>query len=132
MFKVTIKGEVFSFDDGRFPMTEAIELEENLGTPFYLWKINLYRGSAKAAAGLVWLVFRREGRDTEMKDILSGAYELMADEVEFEPEGTAPEGTAPEGGGDPTEVPSPSPARSTSARSRKPSGSGPGSGTSSP
>lgn len=127
MLKVTIKGACFSFDDGRFPMTEAIELEENLGTPFYLWKINLYRGSAKAAAGLVWLVFRREGRDTELKDILSGAYELRADEIEFEEEGAAPEG-----GEDPTEVPSPAPASSTSGSSPSDSGSAPGSGTGSP
>jgi hypothetical protein len=122
LLKVTINGEVFSFDNERYPISEAIELEEKLGMPFHAWKDGLDVGSAKALAGFVWLVFRRNGRDTTLEDIISGACDVAESDIRIELEG----------GEDPTEAPSPAPGSSTSEPSPSDSGSGPGSGTGSP
>jgi len=120
--KVTVKGEVFSFDNERYPISEAIELESKLGMPFHAWKTALASGSAKALAAFVWLVLRRNGQDVAWEDIVSGAYDLAENDVEIEEEG----------GGDPTGAPSPGGDGSTSEPSPSDSGSGPGSGTDSP
>jgi len=122
MIKVVIKGEVFSFDHERYPLSEAIELEEGLGISFHEYRLGLQVGSAKSMAGFVWLVLKRDGRDTTLDDILSGAYELTTSEVV----------TEEEGGPDPTPAPSPAPGASTSGSSPSDSGSAPGSGTGSP
>ena len=122
MVKVTINGETFSFDPDRYPMAEAIELEEKLGMPFHQYKVGLARGSAKALAGLVWLVLKRNGKDVPLDDILSGAYELDHDEI----------GIEQEGGEDPTGPPSPADGGPGSASSPSDSGSGRGSGSGSP
>lgn len=119
MLKVTIKGEVFSFDNERWPLSEAIAIEEGLGIPFHEWRASLYQGAAKPLAGFVWLVLKRNGKDVTLKDIISGAYDLVTSDVEIEPEG----------GEDPTDPPSPSPGGSTSGSSPSDSGSAPGSGT---
>ena len=120
--KVTVKGEVFSFDNERYPISEAIELESKLGMPFHAWKTSLASGSAKALAAFVWLVLKRNGQDVAWEDIVSGAYDLAENDVEIEEEG----------GGDPTEAPSPTGDGSTSGPSPSDSGSGPGSGDTSP
>lgn len=120
--KVTIRGEVFSFDNDRYPLSEAIALETKLGIPFHQWRADLAQGSAKAMAGFVWLVLKRAGRDTTLEDIISGAYDLATSEVDIEEEG----------GEDPTPAPSPAPGDSTSGSSPSDSGSDPGSGTGSP
>lgn len=122
MLKVMIKGARYSFDNERYPLSEAIELEEGLGIPFHEWRNGLNWGSAKSMAGFVWLVLRRDGQDVPLKDIISGAYDLATKDVEVEDEG----------GPDPTEVPSPAPGGSTSVSSPSDLGSGPGSGTGSP
>jgi hypothetical protein len=122
MLKVTIKGEVYSFDHDRYPLSEAIELEEKLGMPFHEYRTGLQRGSAKAMAGFVWLVLKRNGRNTTFEDIVSGAYDLATNEVDLDEEG----------GPDPTEAPSPAPGASTSGSSPSDSESAPGSGTGSP
>lgn len=119
MLKVTIKGEVFSFDHDRYPLSEAIELEEKLGMPYHEWRTGLAFGSAKSMAGFVYLVFKRNGRDIPLSDIISGAYELAVSDVTSEEEGRE----------DPTDPPSPEPGSSTSEPSPSASGSGPGSGT---
>jgi hypothetical protein len=122
LLKVTIKGEVFSFDNERYPVSEAIALEGKLGMPFHAWKTALASGSVKALAGFVWLVLKRNGRDTAWEDIVSGAYDLAENDVEIEQEG----------GEDPTGPPSPGGDGSTSGSLPSDSGSGPGSGTGSP
>lgn len=119
MLKVTIKGEVFPFDNGRYPLSEAIALEEKLGIPFHEWRTGLSDGSAKAMAGFVWLVLKRNGRDTTLEDIISGAYDLSTSDVDIDEEG----------GEDPTGPPSPAPGDSTSEPSPSASGSAPGNGT---
>ena len=120
--KVTIRGEVFSFDNERYPLSEAIALETKLGMPFHEWRTGLGLGSAKSMAGFVWLVLKRDGRDVRLEDIISGAYDLDTSDVDIEEEG----------GEDPTEAPSPAPGASTSGSSPSDSESGPGSGTGSP
>jgi hypothetical protein len=122
MLKVTIRGEVFSFDNERYPLSEAIALEEKLGIPFHEWRDALAEGSAKAMAGFVWLVLKRDGRDTTLEDIISGAYDLSTSDIDVEEEG----------GPDPTPAPSPAPGASTSGSSPSDSASAPGSGTGSP
>ncbi len=122
MLKVTINGQVYPFDNERYPMSEAIELEEKLGMPFHAWKTALSSGSVKALAGFAWLVLRRNGQGTTLQDIISGAYDLSENDIEIEQEG----------GEDPTGPPSPADAGSTSGPSPSASGSGPGNGDGSP
>ena len=122
MLKVTIKGTVYPFDAERYPMSEAIELEEKLGVPFHAWKSGLAQGSAKSLAGFAWLVLKRNGQAVPWQDIVTGAYELSENDIEIEQEG----------GEDPTSPPSPAPGSSTSGPSPSDSGSGPGNGTGSP
>ena len=119
MLKVTIKGVCYSFDGERYPVSEAIELEEKLGMSFHAWRAALGNGSVKALAGFVWLVLKRNGQGVPWQDIVTGAFELSESDIDIEQEG----------GEDPTEAPSPPPEDSTSGSSPSDSGSGPGSGT---
>lgn len=121
MVKVTINGEVFAFDNEHYALTEAIELEEGLGIPYGEYQRALARGSAKALAGFVWLVLKRDGRDTPLADILSGKFPLNDDDVTIEVEDE-----------DPTDPPSAASAASTSEPSPSASESAPGSGETSP
>ena len=120
--KVTIRGEVFSFDNERYPLSEAIALETKLDISFHEWRTGLIQGSAKSMAGFVWLVLKRAGRDTTLEDIISGAYDLATSDVDIEDEG----------GPDPTQAPLSTPGGSTSGPSPIGSPSGPGSGSTSP
>ncbi|SRR6266536_3422393 len=122
MLKVTIKGEVYPFDNERYPLPEAIELEEKLGMPFGEWQVALPRGSARALAGFVWLVLKRNDQATPLADILTGVFPLDENDVTIEAEG----------GEDPTAVPSGPPGPSTSEPSPTSSISSPGSGSTSP
>ena len=120
MAKVTINGEVFEWDPGRAPMSEALAIEEGLKIPYVQYEEGLNRGSARSLAGFIWLVWRRNGRDVPLADILSGAVEvdlntldMQSDEGETGP--TLPPPTA-----------SATTAASTSASSPKSSASGRG------
>ena len=120
--KVTIKGVVYPFDGERYPVSEAIELEEKLGMSFHAWRSALNSGSVKALAGFVWLVLKRNGQNVPWQDIVTGAYELSDSDVDIEQEG----------GEDPTPAPSSRPGGSTSEPSPSDSASDPGSGSTSP
>lgn len=122
MLKVTINGEAYSFDNERYPLNEAIALEEGLGMPFGEWQLALPRGSAKAMAGFVWLVLCRNDRKMPLADILSGEFSLATEDVVIEEEG----------GPDPTAAPSAEPGPSISEPSPSASASAPGNGTASP
>jgi hypothetical protein len=116
MLKVTIKGEVYPFDNDSYPLAEAIELEEKLGMTFAEWNLNFYRGSAKAKGGLAWLVLKRDGQNVPCEDILSGKWPdggLGIDDILVEMEGEP----------DPTEAPSAPDGGNTSEPSVKSSGS---------
>jgi hypothetical protein len=121
MVKVTINGETYSFDNERYPLNEAIALEEALGLPFGEWQRALPLGSAKALAGFVWLVLRRNERPVPLADIVSGKFALNDDDVTIEADGA-----------DPTPAPSGTGGPSTSAPSPTPTGSARGKSTGSP
>ena len=108
MAKVTVGGEVYSFDPAYKPMSEA-----------------LMAGSARSLAGFVWLVWKRNGRDVPLADILSGAVDVDLNTLEIE--GGDDEAEAGEvGPTTPTPEASSTTAAVTSASSRKSSGSSPG------
>jgi hypothetical protein len=96
--KVTINGEVFEWDFARKPLSEALALENALKCRYTDWETDLQAGSARAVAGFVWLVWRRNGRDVPIDSILSGAVEvdleglnIEADEGETDPTSPPPE-----------------------------------------
>ena len=128
MAKLTLNGEVFDFDFDHRPMSEALALEHALNMRYADWEAELAAGSMKAMCGLIWLIWRRDGRDIALADILSGDVEVdltplldslrVLAEEQAKPDPTGP-GTHP----DPTPAtgrntsPS-SPPRSTSGRGR--------------
>jgi hypothetical protein len=117
--KVTINGEVFGWDNTSKPLAEALALEEALHCRYVDWETDLRAGSARAVAGFVWLVWRRNGRDVPFADIVSGATEVdlgtldITDDGEAGPTSSALEASPATGGG-------------TSASSPKSSTSAPG------
>ena len=128
--KVTINGEVFEFDPARKPLSEALAIENALKVPYAKYEEGLRDGSARSVAGFIWLVWRRNGRDVPLADILSGAVDV--DLATMDTDG----GEEDEGGGEaagptiPTPAVSSSIAAGTSARSRKSSTSARGSSAS--
>jgi hypothetical protein len=111
--KVSINGEYFAFDPQHKPMAEMLALEEATGLSYGEWESGMTRMSARALAALVWLLWKRDGREVPFADIVSGDLNLA--EVTFEADGPPPDPTPT---GAPTEV-SPSTGTGTSARSRK-------------
>ena len=127
MAKVTIKGEVFPFDMSVKPMSEILIIEQGLDCTYTEWEAGMRAGSAKAFAGFVWAVLHRNGRtDVEIKDILSGAYELDLNDVIVDRDGEPEDPTVP------PPDPSSTTGEDTSVPSRKSSASGPGKSSSSP
>jgi hypothetical protein len=124
MAKVTINGEKFDFDTTRKPMSELLAIENGLKCTYAKWEEDMQAGSARAMCGFLWLVWRRDGRDVKLADMLSGEFDFDASDLSIE---------ADEGDADPT-TPPPGPssttAGNTSGRSAK-SASGPGSSRSS-
>jgi hypothetical protein len=116
--KVRINGEVFSWDTSRKPMSEALALEAALKCRYADWESDMQAGSARALCGFIWLVWRRNGRDVPIGDILSGEVEIDLDDLAIERE---------EGEEDPTS-PSPAASSTTAASTSAPSPSGSGSG----
>lgn len=72
MAKVTIDGQVYDYDPSRMLNTEAIALQKVTGMRMQEWTTALTQGDAFALTGLVWLLWRRSGR------------EVSFDEVEFD------------------------------------------------
>jgi hypothetical protein len=70
--KVTIDGQVYDYDPTRMLNTEAIGLQKVTGMKMQEWGKALEQGDAYALTGLVWLLYRRNGR------------EVPFDEVEFD------------------------------------------------
>ena len=115
MAKIRINGELFDFDRDYKPMAEALVLEKTLGTTYGQWEQDLAEGSARAIAGLIWLVWRRNGREVDFADIESGAVDVNLAAFGAEDE-EAPPGptTGPVG-----QEASPTTGPGTSGRSRK-------------
>lgn len=114
MLKVTINGEVFSFEP-RYPLHERIAIEEGLGLTPEEWNQALDKGSPKAIAGFAYLVLKRAGRDIALADILSGAHEI-APGIQIDGEGDDAAGpTLPSSGSTDGPGSEPSPSGSDSA-----------------
>ena len=123
MAKVTIGGEVFGFDPSRKPMSEALAIEKAMKIPYAQYEQGLTEGSAQSLAGFICLVWRRNGRDVPLADILSGAVDIDLGDLDIEAE---------EGEADPTNPIPPvsgTTAASTSASSPRSSASVPGRST---
>jgi hypothetical protein len=113
MAKVTINGEVFSWDVSRKPLSEALAIENGLQCRYADWEADLQAGSARALAGYVWLVWRRNGKDVPLEDILSGAIEVDLEGLNIESDGEEAGPTVP------PPARSPTTGTGTSASSRK-------------
>lgn len=79
--KVTINGEVFDYDGTRAPMSEALAIEKAYGRRYVEWQAELQAGSAEALCVLAWIIWRRDGRNVELKDMLSGAVDFDLNEM---------------------------------------------------
>ena len=123
MAKVTINGEVFGFDTGHKPMSEALALEAALKCRYADWETDLQAGSARALCGFIWLVWRRDGRDVSLDDMLTGQVEIDLNSLSIEDDEDAADPTTP---GDTPPAGSPTTAPNTSPRSLKSSTSGRG------
>jgi len=80
--KVVINGETFDYDQDRRPMSEALAIEKECGRRYAEWESELFGGSAWAMAVLAWLIWRREGREVPLADILDGTVDF--DYMEYE------------------------------------------------
>src|SRR5215472_17099445 len=106
-------------------MSEALAIERAWMKRYAEWETELAAGSAEALCVLAWVIWRRDGRDIDLDDILSGKIDF--DFTEFF---TSLAGTDEDGDGGkaepvpPTPAGSPDPAgtpgipASTSGRSR--------------
>jgi len=130
--KVVINGEPFDYDGARMPMSDALWIEEAYKRRYIEWEADLNAGSAKAMCMLACLIWRRDGRDVPLQDVLDGKTDFdlmemivsMAESAQAEAQAAAeaedgaevptPAGSAPAG--------TPSTGTAISASSPKPSG----------
>lgn len=82
MAKVTIDGQVYNYDPNRMLNTEAIALQKVTGLRMNEWGDALKEGDAFALTGLVWLLWRRDGREVpfDMVEFDIGSISLEEDE----------------------------------------------------
>lgn len=118
--KITINGESFDYDNSRMPMLDALAVEQVYGSKYVEWQVDLAAGGARAMCALVWLIWRRDGRDVPFADIIAGKVPLDADEVMaaiIEGVNAEGEAAAAEGAPDPTTpAASPDPAGTPTTR----------------
>ena len=79
--KVTVNGEEFEFEHVRRMMADALAIEKISGKRYVEWENDLYAGSAEAACVLATFLWRREGREAELSDLLEGKVDLDFTEV---------------------------------------------------
>jgi hypothetical protein len=89
MAKVTVDGQVYDYDPSKLLNTEAIALQKVTGMRVPEWSKALTEGDAYALTGLVWLLWRRNGREVSFDEVEFdiGGLELDDDE---EPEPAVP------------------------------------------
>src|SRR4249920_3355330 len=104
-------------------MSEALAIEHALKCNFAQWETDLAAGSARAMCGFIWLVWRRDGRDIPLEDILAGkvdidlgSFDIEAGEGEADPTTPTPAASNTTAGGT-------SPRSANSASGRGKSGS---------
>lgn len=134
--KVVINGETFDYDGTRMPMSDALWIEDAYRRRYVEWEEDLQAGSAKAMCVLACLIWRRDGRDVPLADVLDGTADFdlaemltsMIRAAEAEARAAAEAAEAEKAGGNPTPAGSaPAGTRTTgtgtSASSRSTSGS---------
>jgi hypothetical protein len=131
MAKIRINGETFNYDQSHHPMSEALAIEQATGMRYVDWETELSAGSMRAMCGFVWLVWRRNGRDVPLDDILSGEIEidltdLLASFLEMGQENQEPGPTSGDSPVPSAPAPTPTTGKSISRSSRSSSGSAPG------
>lgn len=77
--KVIIAGEAFEYDGAKAPMSEALWVEHVYKRRYAEWQSDLQAGSARAMCVLACLIWRRDGRDVPLQDVLDGKvdFDLM-------------------------------------------------------
>jgi len=77
--KITLGGETFEYDGSKAPMSEALWVEHVYHRRYAEWQEDLSAGSAKAMCMLACLIWRRDGRDVPLQDLLDGTvdFDLM-------------------------------------------------------
>ena len=91
--KIVLGGETFEFDGAKHPMSEALAMEKAWGRRYAEFESELAAGSAEAFCVLAWIVWRRDGRDVKLPDILDGAVDF--DMAEFAGSWAQPDGPDP-------------------------------------
>jgi hypothetical protein len=93
MAKVTIDGQAYDYDPNRMLNTEAIALQKVTGMKMQEWTTALTEGDAFALTGLVWLLWRRGGREVKFDEVEFdiGSITLEDDEPTEEPVGPTEE-----------------------------------------
>ena len=81
--KVTISGETFdsSWELGKVSMADALAIEKLAARSYVAWETEFLNGSAEALAAFACLIWQRDGREVELKDILDGGVELNFSET---------------------------------------------------
>jgi hypothetical protein len=74
--KVVIAGETFEWDGTKAPMSEALWVEHAYKRRYAEWQEDLGAGSAKALCMLACLIWRRDGRDVPLQDLLDGTVDF--------------------------------------------------------
>lgn len=91
MPKVTIDGQVFEYDPAKMLNTEAIALQKVTGLTVPAWAKALQEGDAYALTGLVWLLWRRNGREVAFDEVEFDIGQLdLQDDEEPGPDPTPP------------------------------------------
>lgn len=80
--KITIGGETFDYDETSHPLSEALAIEKECGHRYAEYETELVAGAAWARAVFAWSVWRREGRDVPLEDLLSGKTDFDYGELE--------------------------------------------------
>lgn len=79
--KVIVNGEAFDYDLAHVPMSDALAIEREWKRRYAEWEQEFYAGSAEAACVLIWLLWRKDGRDIPLADILGGEVDFDYSDV---------------------------------------------------
>ena len=77
MAEVRLNGEVFDWRSDEKPkMSEALAVEEAYGRGYLQWQEDLAGGALRAMCTLAWLIWRQNGRDVPIDDIMSDDFDF--------------------------------------------------------
>lgn len=111
--KIVLAGETFEYDGTKAPMSEALWVEHVYKRRYAEWQEDLSAGSAKAMCVLACLIWRRDGRDVPLQDVLDGKVDFDLMEMLTSMAEAAQEAEAEAAAPDPTVSPDPAGTRGT-------------------